>query len=179
MNMGRIGAAIVFFLLGTTSVFGQAPAKTGQEPPKLKVAIVRFERLLNNETINIPMVPIVTAERDTVESLRKVREDIRKLQLDIVAASNETQLSEMIRKLEFLSRKERLLRSRAVGEPNRDMKKVLQEFVIENFKDKYPLILQDPYALDRVVFKRVEVYDITDDVIAKVKEAIAKNSGEN
>jgi len=150
-----------------------------QELAKAKVAIVRFNRLTNNELVGYEQIRTLAADKDSLEALKKTNAEIKATNKEIVAAEDDAKLNELSRKLEFLNRKSSLLKQRMNNDSRRDNQKVIRDFVVENYKDKYLLIAQEPEALDRFLWKgNVEITDITDDVAAKVKEYVANVVGE-
>lgn len=150
-----------------------------QELAKAKVAVVRFNRLMNNEILGYEQMRTLTADKESLEALRKVNADLKAAQNSIVAAEDDTQLNELSKRYEFLNRKRQLLRQRMQNDSGRDMQKIMRDFVVTNYKDKYHLIVQEPELLDRMLWKgNAEIVDITDEVAAKVKEYAASVAGE-
>lgn len=156
-------------------LLGAARAES-QELAKAKVAIVRINRLMNNETVPYEQLRILAADKDSLEALKKISAEIKVVQKEIVAAEDDTKLNELGRKLEFLNRKRELLKQRS---NNRDMQKVMRDFVVNNYRAKYHLIALEPELLDRFLCKEnAEITDITDEVAAKVKEYVANAVGD-
>jgi len=170
-------------LAATVLTFGLLAAATEaaepQELPKIKVAVVRFNRLMNNELIGYETVRLLAADKESLEVLKKTLVEIKAVQKDIVAAAADSTLNELNRKYEFLQRKYNMLRQNIGNRAGGDMQRVLREFVVARFKSQYHLIAQEPEALDRFLSKEnVEIADITDDVAAKAREAAAEISGQ-
>lgn len=150
-----------------------------QELVKAKVAVVRFQRLMNNEIVGYEQMRTLTADKESLEAVRKVNADLKAVQNSIVAAEDDTQLNELSRRYEFLNRKRQLLRQRIQNDSGKDIQKVMRDFVVSAYKDKYHLIVQEPEMLDRMLWKgNAEIIDITDEVAAKVKEYAANATGE-
>ncbi len=148
-----------------------------QEPAGIKVAIVRLDRIISSG-VNFEQLRLLQTDKESLEAIRKINEEIQLLQKEIINAENETRLSEVGRKIQFLNQKMNLLRQRFVN--NQDYQAAVRDFVVENYKDKYSLILQmDQNNSNRVVWKNnAEVVDITDDVSDKLRERIKQVLGE-
>jgi hypothetical protein len=163
-------AALLFLLVAATA--------ESQELAKAKVAVVRFNRLMNNELIGYEELRLLAANKESLEALKKTNAEIKAAQKQIVAAEDDATLNELSRKLEFLNRKSSLLKQRISNDAGGDMQKVVRTFVVNNYKNQYHLIVQEPEALDRFLFKEnAEISDITDQVAAKVKEYVANAIG--
>jgi len=146
-----------------------------QEVAKLKIAVVRLDRLMNNEYGGYDRMRLLFADKDVVEALKKINAEIKSTQKEIVSVEDELQLAEMGKRLEFLNRKSNLLRQRMNNDSGRDGQKLVREFVIKNYRDKYHMIAQDAGAFDRFLYKdNVEITDITEDAIAKFKDYLDK-----
>lgn len=152
------------------SLFLVAHAES-QELPKVKVAVVNLQRIMNNG-VNYEKVRLLSLDKASLEVLKKINTEIQEVQTQIVDVEDEVKLADLGRRLEFLNRKNMLLRQRVMNnDPSRDIQGLLRKFVIEKFKDKYSVIIQqqdsgNPDRIDRTIWKanNVEVCDITDDV---------------
>jgi hypothetical protein len=147
---------------------GLAAHAASQDLPKLKVAIVNMQRIamsgVNNEKIRL-----LSLDKATLEALRKINVEIQEVQAKIVDVNDEVELGDLGNRLQFLNRKSMLLKQRSMTTDSmRDTQGLLRRFVIDKFKDKYSLIMQqqDPGIADRILSKagNVEIEDITDDV---------------
>jgi hypothetical protein len=132
------------------------------------VALINMQRILNSG-INYERIRVLSFDKATREALKKINKEIQEVQTQIVDVNDETTLAEMGRRLNFLNQKNMLLRQRAMnGDYNRDVQTLIRKFVIEKYKDKYALIIQQQESGygDRVMFKaaNVEIDDITDEV---------------
>lgn len=168
--MKTILTVAVLFVVAAANLAAQEPAKT-------KVAIVRLDRIVNSG-VNFEQLRLLQTDKESLEAIRKINEEIGLLQKEIINAENETKLSEVGRKIQFLNQKMNLLRQRFVN--NQDFHAAVRDFVVENYKDKYSLILQmDQNNSNRVVWKNnAEVVDITDDVSDRLRERIKQALGE-
>ncbi len=150
-----------------------------QEVAKIKVAVVRVDRLMNNEYGGYEKMRLLFADKDIVEGLKKINAEIKATQKEILGVEDELKLAEMGKRIEFLNRKSGLLRQRMYNDSGRDMQKLVREFVINNYKDKYHLIAQDPGVFDRFIYKdNVEISDITEEATAKFRDYLDKATGE-
>lgn len=163
-----IVATALFSLLLIAPAESQTPGKN-QDQPRTRVAVVNLMRLTNSG-INYDKIRMLSLDKPTREAMKKVNKEIQELQAQIVDVNDETTLQEMSRRMNFLNQKNMLLRQRVMngGEYNRDIQGQLRKFIIEKYKSKYSLILQqhDQGNVDRVIFKAptTEYDDITDDV---------------
>ncbi len=165
-------------LLTVAVLCGLAAANVAaQEPAGIKVAIVRLDRIMNSG-VNFEQLRLLQTDKESLEAIRKINEEIGSLQKEVINAENETKLSEVGRKIQFLNQKMNLLRQRVVN--NQDFQAAVRDFVVENYKDKYALILQmDQNNSNRVVCKNnAEVVDITDDVSDRLRDRIKQALGE-
>ena len=151
------------------SIFLVALAES-QELPKVKVAIVNLQRITNS-SVNNEKIRLLSLDKATLETLKKINVEIQDVQKQIVDVNDEMTLAELGRRLDFLNRKSMLLRQRSMTstDPIRDTQSLLRSFVIEKYKDKYSLIIQqqlDSGSADRIISKagNIEIEDITDDV---------------
>lgn len=150
-----------------------------QEIVKVKVAIVRINRLMNNELVGHELIRILAADKDSLEALKKTNAEIKAVFKEIVAAEDGEKLNVLGRKLDILNRKSNILRQHMNNNSGRNTQKVMRDFVVDNYKAKYHLIAQDPETLDRFFHKEnIEITDITGDVAAKVKEYVANATGQ-
>lgn len=160
------------------NALGQEPAK---EQPKVKIAIVNLNRITNSG-INYDRIRYLGLDKQTLDAIKKIDVEIQELQKQVVDANDETTLQEISRKMQFLNQKNSLLRQRIFNEPGRDIQAVLRTFIIEQFKDKYVLILyqQDSGMQDRVLWKGdAEVVDISGEVQDKFREFLDQLPGGN
>ena len=158
------------------NALGQEPAK---EQPKVKIAIVNLNRI-NNGGINYEKIRFLGLDKATLEALKKINSEIQDLQKQVVDANDETTLQEISRRMQFLNQKSSLLKQRVFNEPNRDIQSALRTFVVNTFKNKYPLILQqqDSGNIDRILWKGdIEVVDITEEVQEKFREFLDQLPG--
>jgi hypothetical protein len=137
-----------------------------QEPRKVKVAVVNLQRIIGGG-INYEKAVLLLLDKTTLEALKKINIEILEVQAQIVDANDDAKLVEFGKRLDFLTRKANLLRQRAMtGDTRQEYQSLLRKFVVDNFKGKYSLILQqDGGAVDRFLWKgEAEVQDITDEV---------------
>ena len=149
----------------------------GQEPPKLKVAVVRVDRIVGGD-VSWERLRILSADKGTLELLRKLNADVQSVQKQIIDTENEAKVAELAKKLAFLNQKANVLRQRFVNS-SADVQSPVRAFVVDNFKDKYPIIVQqNSNAPDSIIWKgNIETADITDEVLDKLKEYLYQISG--
>jgi hypothetical protein len=155
------------FLIATAE--SQPPEKK-PDSPKTRVALVSLQRIMNSG-INYDKIRLLSLDKSTKEAMKKINKEIQELQAQIVDVNDETTLQEMGRRMNFLNQKSNLLRQRGMnggGDYSRDVQGQLRKFVIDKYKGKYSLIIQQQEQgnIDRVIFKapNAEIDDITDDV---------------
>lgn len=164
------------------SIFLVTNAKC-QEEPKMKVAVVNIQRLMNSG-MNYDKIRLLSLDKTTLEALKKINAEIQEVQTQIVDVNDEVKLMDLGKRLEFLNRKSMLLRQRAInGDVGRDIQATLRKFVVERFKGKYDLILQQQEMggpdRDRVLWKgETEVRDITDDVMDEFQKYLDELVGD-
>jgi hypothetical protein len=139
-----------------------------QELPKVKIAVVNLQRI-SMSGINSDKIRLLSLDKATLRALNKINTEIQEVQTQIVDVNDEITLADLGRRLSFLQQKSMMLRQRTMNsESSRDIQGLIRRFVIDKFKDKYSLIIQqqDTGNADRVISKagNVEVEDITDDV---------------
>jgi hypothetical protein len=171
--MKTVLSTILLSLLLVAYAGSQEPskAKAAAESPdqKTRVAIVNLQRITNSG-INYEKIRLLSLDKPTLDALKKINAEIHEVQTQVVDADDDTKLAELSRRMNFLNQKSMLLRQRAMNmDSNRDIQGMIRKFVIDTFKGKYALIIQqqqDSGYADRVVWKaaNVEVDDITDDV---------------
>jgi hypothetical protein len=170
--MRTILAVTVLFLLS-------AAQAESQEVAKIKVAVVRLDRLMNAESGGYERLRLLLADKDIIEGLKKINAEIKAMQKELLGVEDEIKLAEMGKRIEFLNRKSGLLRQRMYNDSGRDMQKLVREFVVKNYKDQYHLIAQDPGVFDRFIYKdNAEISDITEEAVAKFKDYLDKATGE-
>jgi hypothetical protein len=152
----------------------EASKTKAKEFPKIVVATVQVDRITNSG-VNYEKLRIFSADKTTIEVLKKISDEIQAVQKEIASAENEGKLDELGKKLNFLTTKYNLLQPRISVNPVTDIYTVVRKFVVGNFQDKYPLILrldmQESRMMDRILWKdNVEFVDITDEVADKFKE---------
>jgi hypothetical protein len=154
-----------------------------QEAPKVKVAVVNIQRMMNNG-MNYDKIRLLSLDKSTLEALKKINTEIQEVQTQIVDVNDEVKLMDLGKRLDFLNRKSVLLRQRAMnGDTGRDMQATLRKFVVDRFKDKYALILQQQDTgnpeRDRVLWKGdTEVRDITDDAAEEFQKYVDELVGD-
>lgn len=150
-----------------------------QEITKVKIAVVRLDRLMNNENGSYDRLRLLFGDKDILEGLKKINAEIKSTQKELLGVEDELQLAEMGKRIEFLNRKSNLLRQRMNHERGGDMQKMVREFVIKTYRDQYHMIAQDTGVFDRFLWKdNVEITDITEDAAAKFKEYLDKTLDE-
>jgi hypothetical protein len=160
------------------SLLAAAPALS-QEVAKIRVAVVRLDRLMNNEYGGYERLRLLLADKEIAAALKKIDAEIKATQKELLGVEDEIKLAEMGKRMEFLNRKSGLLKQRLYNDSGRDMQKLVRDFVINNYKGKYQLIAPDPGVFDRFLYKdNVEIHDITDEAAAKFRDYLDKAAGE-
>ena len=169
--MKTILTVAVLFVVAAANLAAQEPAKT-------KVAIVRLDRIVNSG-VNFEQLRLLQTDKESLEAIRKINEEIGLLQKEIINAENETTLSQVGRKVQFLNQKMNLLRQRFMNN-QMDMHAAVRDFVVENYKGQYSLILQldQNYSNQVVWIGNAEVVDITDEAADKLKNRMKQVFGQ-
>jgi hypothetical protein len=162
-------AGLLLAILLIASAESQTPTAK-PETPTTKVAVVNLQRVMSSG-IDYEKLRLLSLDKHTVEALKKISKEIQELQAQIVDINDEATLQEMQRRMNFLNQKNMLLRQQRGmgGAYNNDMQALLRKFVIEKYKNKYSLIIQQQEQGnngDRIIYKApgTQVDDITDDV---------------
>jgi len=158
-----------FFASIALALLTVAPA-LGQETTKVRVAVVRLDRVMNHEYGGYERLRMALADKEIAESLKKLGDEVKSLQKQLLDVEDEMKLNEMGKRIALLNRKSQMLRQRLYNNPHWDMQKMVRQFVIDNYKDQYHLIAMDHGALDRFLYKNVEIDDITDAAAAKFRD---------
>jgi hypothetical protein len=162
------------------SVFLAVQAES-PEHSRTKVAVVSLQRIVNSG-INYEKIRLLSLDKATLEALKKINKETQEVQTQIVDVDDEVKLADLGRRLEFLNRKSMLLRQRPMGpDSSRDLQGMVRKFVIDKFKDKYALIIQQDVGFvdrsgngDRVVWKSpdVAIDDITDEALEEFQKYV-------
>ncbi len=175
-------AVVLSLLLASQAVCQTANPLKAEASAKPKVAVLNIYRITNSG-INYERLRLLSLDKPTIDALKKIETEIQDVQMQITDVEDEVKLGDLGRRLEFLSRKSSLLKQRAMNSNSggQDMQAAVRNFVIENFKDKYALILQQQDQggnVDRILWKGdVEVVDITDEAREKFMEYLDQLGG--
>ena len=156
-----------------------AAGANSEEPAKAKVAVVSLNSMMRDGNFH-QRIMLLSLDKDALAAMKKIGVEIKAVRKEIVDAQDQAKLNALQNKLQFLSRKLSLVAQRATsGGPRRDVQALLRDFVIANYKDKYPLIVQpDAGGPDPIVWKGgVELTDITEEAMAKLRERLDEISG--
>jgi hypothetical protein len=162
-------ALLVVLLVSLVAIAENPESAKKSESPKTRIALVNLQRIMNGG-INYEKIRLLSLDKHTFDALKKINTEIQEVQTQIVDVNDEATLQEMSRRMNFLNQKSMLLRQRVMnGDMNRDVQGLIRQFVIDKYKDKYAVIIQqqhDSGYAERVLFKapNVEIEDITDDV---------------
>lgn len=154
-----------------------------QEPatPKVKIAVVRINAILNNGNY-YDRARMLSADKDTLAAIKKVSTELKNLQKNAIDVDDELKLNDLGRRMQFLNQKLNILRQHVMnGNPNIDVQAMVRKFIVDRYKDKYPIIMQQDSGMpDRLfVWKgAVQTDDITDEVAEKFREHLEKLGGE-
>jgi hypothetical protein len=149
-------------------------ADANKETPKFKVATLQIDRILN-AGIDLERLRSLSADKDTLEAIQKIRAEIKGIQKEIANVEEEEKLAELGKKLGFLNNKSSLLVPRLMNNPMIDLQAMLRRIAIDHFKDGYSMIqeqsMQDPRSSERILWKNnVTIDDITEDVREYLKD---------
>lgn len=169
MRISVATALLVVLLVSLVAIAENQETAKKPDSPKTRVALVNVQRIINNG-INYEKIRLLSLDKHTLDALKKINKEIQEVQTQIVDVNDEATLQEMSRRINFLNQKNMLLRQRVMNsDMGRDAQSLLRKFVIDTYKDKYAIIIQqqqDSGYAERVLFKaaNVEIEDITDDV---------------
>ena len=170
--MKTVFASIVVALLAAVPALGQDAAK-------IRVAVVRLDRVMSQEYGGYDRLRLLLAEKEVAAGLKKIDDEMKSLQKQVLDVDDEVQLAEIGKRIELLNRKSNLLRQRVYNNPHWDMQKTVRQFVIDRYKNQFHLIAMDHAAMDRFFYKKnVEIVDITEDAAAKFRDYLDRAAGE-
>jgi len=162
------------------SVFLPAIAM-GQEPAQVKVAVVRINSIMSSGNF-YEKVRLLGCDKETLAAMKKLSTELKAVQKQVIDVEDQALLSELGRRAQFLNQKINILMQRGMsGNSNVDLQAMIRKFVIDNYKDKYLLIMQqEPGMPDRAFLWKgnVQTDDITDEVSQKFREYLDTNLGE-
>jgi hypothetical protein len=155
-----------------------APANC-EEPVKPKVAVVNLNAMMNVGNFH-QRIALLSLDKDTLAAVKKIVVELKAVQQKLVDSQDQEDLNELQRKQQFLGHKLSVITQRSPNRgARRDIQAVLREFVIATYKDKYSLIMQsETVGFDPIVWKGgVEIVDVTEDAMAKLRERLDEISG--
>ncbi len=143
------------------------------------VPFVRLDYLIGRGELQEKMF-LLSGDKTTRNAVKEIRNKIQETVAKIVDAANESELNELGNRLNYLNRKIQLIQQAAMQDRrSRNMQSILRSFVIDRYKDKYSLIVQDLSGFDRAIWKgNVEIRDITEEVAEQFQEHLDKLAGE-
>jgi hypothetical protein len=173
-----VAVGVLSFLWVANVVLGQEASKVKPELPKAKIAVIRMDRIMNGG-YDYERIRMLATDKATRDTLLKISNEVKAIQKQVMDTEDETKLNELSNGLGLLNRKSNMLRQHLInGGGTRDIQSLVRDFILQNYKDKYNLILQDSGVLDRSLSKNnVEVTDITDDVLQKLRESMDQLTG--
>jgi transcriptional regulator of heat shock response len=153
----------------------------GQELPKAKVAVVRLNAISSSGNF-YDKLRLLSCDKDTLAAIKKINTELKEVQKQVIDTDDEVKLADLGRRTQFLNQKLNILRQNTMsGNPNMDLQALIRKFVVDNYKDKYHIILnQDSGIPDRFFIWKgnVQTDDITDEASEKFKEYLDKGLGE-
>ena len=165
--------ALVSFLLATIA--------EGQELAKAKVAVVRINAIVSGGNF-YDRVRLLTCDKDTHAAIKKINAELKDVQKQVIDADDEVKLADLGKRTQLLNQKLSILRQHATGgNPNLDLQAMIRKFIVDNYKDKYHMILQQDSGMpDRFFIWKgnVQTDDITDEVGEKFREYLDKSRDE-
>jgi hypothetical protein len=171
--MKTIARVVVLSILMT-------PFAAGQETPKLKIAVVRIQSVIGEGNL-YERVRLASCDKDALAAIKKLTAEMKSLQKKVVDVEDEMELADLGKRVQLLNQKINVLRQNPGGNFNPDMQAIVRKFVVDNFKDKYSIIMQqDSGYSDRVFLWKggVETDDITDEVGRKFRAYLDKQLAE-
>lgn len=161
-------------LLYTVLAFVLATEALCAEPEKVNVAVVNINAMMNSGNFH-QRVMLLSLDKETIAAMKTIAADIKKVRKDIVDADDQEKLNDLQNRQQFLQRKLQIISQRSM-QSNRghNSQLLVRQFVVETFKDKYPIIMQsEQNGMDPFVWKGgVEVVDITDEATDKLRERL-------
>jgi hypothetical protein len=153
----------------------------GQELPKAKVATIRINSITNSGNYYDKM-RMLNCDKDTLAAMKKINTELKDVQKQVIDTEDDVKLADLGRRTQFLNQKLNILRQHAMSaNPNMDMQAMIRKFVIDNYKDKYHMIIQQDSGMpDRFFLWKgnVQTDDITDEVGEKFREYLDKGIGD-
>jgi hypothetical protein len=154
---------------------------TGQELAKVKVAVVRINSIVGDGNL-YERVRLLTCDKDTLAAIKKLNAELKTLHQQVIDADDDVKLADLGRRVQFLNQKLNILRQRNMsGNPNLDLQTVVRKFVVDNYKDKYHMIMQQEQGMSDRAFLwkgNVQTDDITDEAGQKFREYLDAALGE-
>jgi hypothetical protein len=176
-DMKTLLSSLAFVVFGVL----MASAAEGQEAAKVKVAVVRINAVTNSGNFYERM-RLMSCDKGTLAAIKKVNAELKKVQKQVIDTEDEVKLGDLGRKTQFLTQKLNVLRQHAMNvNPNLDVQIMIRKFVVDTYKDKYQIIIQNDGNMPERFFLwkgGVQMDDITDDVAEKLREYMDKNIGE-
>ena len=138
-----------------------------QELAKAKVAVVRLRAIFQDGGFS-DKLKLLSLDKKKLEPMKKIGAEIKALQKEVADAQDQAKLTDLQSKLQFFYQKLSLLTQPTMNS-RADPRRLLCDFIISNYKDKYSMILQE--ETDPFIWKGgVEITDITGDVMEKINE---------
>jgi hypothetical protein len=165
--------------IAAISVFLATMAQ-GEELPKAKVAVIRINSITNGGNF-YDRVRMLNCDKDTLAAVKKINAELKDVQKQAIDTDDDVKLADLGRKTQLLNQKLNILRQVMNANQNFDMQAAIRRFVIDNYKDKYHMILQmDSGMPDRFFIWKgnLQTDDITDEVGEKFREYLDKSLGE-
>ena len=148
------------------------------EPEKAKVAVVNLNSMMNSGNFH-QRVMLLSLDKETRAAMKTIAADIKKVQKEIVEAGDQEKLNDLQNRQQFLQRKLSIISQRSMNSNRgQNSQMLLRQFVVDTFKDKYPLIMQssDSNGMDPFLWKGgVETVDITDEATDKLRERFGRD----
>jgi hypothetical protein len=163
--------------------FCYATIAAAQEPAKAKIAVVRVNVVMaGSSNLYEKMRQLYRCDKETREAIKKINTDLKALGKEVADTDDEAKVADLSRKAQFLQQKLSLLRQCGTNvNQNIDMNAIIRDFIVNTFKGKYQLILQqDSGGSDRAFLWKgnADVDDITDEAGQKFREYLDQSLGE-
>jgi len=153
-----------------------------QEPAKAKIAVVRINAITGSGNFYEKMRPLYCSDKETRAAIKKINTDLKAVGKEVADADDEAKVADLSRKAQFLQQKLSLLRQcGAIDNQNFDMNAIMRDFIVNTFKGKFQLILQqDSSGSDRAFLWKgnANIEDITDEAGQKFREYLEQSLGE-
>ncbi len=148
-------AALVLVILSLVLPAAAEPEKS------CRVAIVTVDQVV--QRVGYETIGLLGAAPDVRAAVKSIREDLARLNGRLLETTETSEIESISKSIEALERKRNILVQQS---RNPDQRRVVRQFVVAQFKDKYALILSRAESQgDGVLYLEGQGQDITEEVI--------------